>query len=375
MPGTSKGEDRRDVSRLGVRKCAVADQRNDIERERGCWLELLRIIAAVGVIFNHTDGFYLYYANTDSKLTFAYSLAASLFCRMAVPLFLMISGSVLLGKEEDIVTLYRKRVLRIAYVLLSASAFYYALQILRGKRAEYSLFGLVKEMLSGEIQDSLWYLYLYLGIMLLLPVLRRLAMALNEQEYIYFIILQCIFSTGIPVIERLADVSVRSEIYLFNLYLFYFLAGYWLSRKRGEEGPKLYGKERKWSICLFFLTWAIGASVVLEQQYVTGVFDQSLLDLTIPVMSLSFFTLIKNAVRQHPISGTRRTIILRTGGCVFGIYLLEQAVRIQLLPLYLRLCMMVPGVVACSVYVAGTFAVALCYTLCLKKIPIIRNFI
>ena len=353
----------------------VTDQRTGGTGQKECWLELLRIIAVVGVIFNHTDGFYLYYSNTGSRLTFAYSLLASIFCRMAVPLFLMISGSVLLGKRESTSTLYKKRVLRISCILFFTSAFYYMLQILRGKRTGYSLADFVRELLDGEIQESLWYLYLYLGILLLLPVLRKLAASLNQQEYKYLILLQGIFSTLVPAFERLTGFAVRSELYLFNLYLFYFLSGYWWSPEKEKTDSKLYHTENVWSIGMFFTAWAISAGIILEQHDITGVYDQSLLDLMIPIMAQSFFVWIRNAEKRHPLSGKKRSIILRTGSCVFGIYLLEQAVRIQLLPMYLKLCTMYPGAVACSIYTAGTFAVALCYTLCLKKVPVIRNFI
>lgn len=353
----------------------VTDQRKDTNGEKECWLELLRIIAIVGVIFNHTDGFYLYYSNTDSKVTFFYSVLASVFCRMAVPLFLMVSGSVLLRKKESLEELYKKRIFRIVCVLFFTSAFYYILQIMRGRRTEYSLIDFARGLLAGNIQESLWYLYLYLGILLLLPVLRKLVIGLNRQEYKYFILLQCVFSVLLPVIESLTGLAVRSELYLFNLYLFYFLSGYWWSNEKKEADQNVYHREEKWCISFFLAAWIINIGIILEQHYVTGVYDQSLLDLMIPVMAQSFFVWIKSAEGIHPSSRKKRDIILRIGGCTFGIYLLEQLVRIQLLPMYLKLCMIVPGAVACSIYTAGTFSVALCYTMCLKKVRIIREFI
>lgn len=353
----------------------ATNQKNVGIRQKECWLELLRIIAIVGVIFNHTDGFYLYYSNTNSRLTFAYSVLASLFCRMSVPLFLMISGSILLEKKESLPVLYKKRVFRIAVILFFTSFFYYILQVLRGTRTEYSLSNFVREVIAGNIQESLWYLYLYLGILLLLPVLRKLASVLSRQEYMYFVMLQCAFSTVFPVLERLFDFSVQGEIYLFNLYLFYFLSGYWWSHGMYKDDTKLCCAGKKWSTSLFFASYAIGIGIILEQYCVSGAYDQSLLDLMISIMAQSFFVWIKNTEKRYPLSERGRSVILKMGSCTFGIYLLEQAVRIQLLPMYLKLCAMLPGAAACSIYVAGTFAVALCYTLVLKKVPVIRNFI
>lgn len=38
-------------------------------KKKEVYIEFLRIIAIILVIFNHTDGFFLYYSNTDNPLT------------------------------------------------------------------------------------------------------------------------------------------------------------------------------------------------------------------------------------------------------------------------------------------------------------------
>jgi hypothetical protein len=69
------------------------------------------------------------------------------------------------------------------------------------------------------------------------------------------------------------------------------------------------------------------------------------------------------------------TVITAVGSCVFGIYLFDNLVRWQLLPLYLFLSEKTIGVFACSVYVILTFGVGLLYTFVLKKIPFIGKYI
>ena len=64
-------------------------------------IEMLRIIAVVMVVLNHSDLYYTYYTNTDSVLTFSVSLLLSCICRINVPLFMMITGALLIPKAES----------------------------------------------------------------------------------------------------------------------------------------------------------------------------------------------------------------------------------------------------------------------------------
>ena len=49
---------------------------------------------------NHSDLYYTYYTNTDSVLTFSVSLLLSCICRINVPLFMMITGALLIPKPR-----------------------------------------------------------------------------------------------------------------------------------------------------------------------------------------------------------------------------------------------------------------------------------
>jgi surface polysaccharide O-acyltransferase-like enzyme len=70
-------------------------------------LDLLRLIAIFLVIFNHTGerGYILFISKMGSPISLLY-MAASVFCKIAVPLFFMISGALLLKKEESLKQLF-----------------------------------------------------------------------------------------------------------------------------------------------------------------------------------------------------------------------------------------------------------------------------
>lgn len=67
-------------------------------RRKKTYIELIRIIAIFLVIFNHVDGYDLF-AETTGKQDLVLILI-TMITRINVPLFLMISGAMLLGKTN-----------------------------------------------------------------------------------------------------------------------------------------------------------------------------------------------------------------------------------------------------------------------------------
>lgn len=89
-------------------------------------LDLLRLVAIFMVVFNHTGdcGYMLFADKLNTPLYFPY-LISSIFCKIAVPLFFMISGALLLPKQESFKQLFSKRILRMTIVLVLISVPYY----------------------------------------------------------------------------------------------------------------------------------------------------------------------------------------------------------------------------------------------------------
>ena len=199
--------------------------------EKDISTEVIRILAIILVIFNHTDGYFLYYSNTGNPITWWFSLTGSILCRSDVPLFIMITGSLLLDKKESVREVYTKRIRRIGIILILFSLFYYILNVCRNVEKEFSLSDFIKGLLNGSIQESFWYLYLYLGLLLVLPLLRKMAVSCKNSELRYFLFLQIALETGAGVFSFLTGIEVNSNLYVLNIYVFYLLAGYYLGKR------------------------------------------------------------------------------------------------------------------------------------------------
>lgn len=336
-------------------------------------LEILRIVAVLFVIFNHTDGYYLYYSNTSNPLTWLFSALGSVICRTNVPLFLMITGALLLDRKETVKEIYRKRVFWIAVVLFTFSAFYYGVSIIRHKNTGYSVMDFLMGFLEGSVQESFWYLYLYLGILMLLPFFRKLAQNLEDREFGYLILLQLFWSVGVPIAGKATGVEISSYLYQVNIYFFYVMAGYFLEVRIPAE--KVTGRHIAAMIGCIAFGLAVAVGIIAWDYFRSGKYDPFCIGILTPVFSLGIFFCIRWIFTGYFLPRRAEALVLYIGNCVFGIYLLEQLARIQLLPLYLYLTEKTVGIFACTCYVIGGFSLALLYTVVLKHVPGIRKLL
>ena len=101
--------------------------------------------------------------------------------KIAVPVFVMVSGACLLGREDT----YRKcfgRFLRIVGTLVVFSAVYFI-----ANTGSLNPGAFLKAVWTEGITDSFWYLYFYAGLMLMLPLFQRLSANMRGHDALYLI--------------------------------------------------------------------------------------------------------------------------------------------------------------------------------------------
>ena len=149
---------------------------------RAVYLDFIRFIAIILVIFNHTNDWgFTRFAIAEGGLNYTLWLFASVACKVNVPLFFMVSGAVLLGKDEPYRRVLTKRVLRFAFVLAAFTFLQFYIQSLRMGRPMNLRFTLL-QFLEGrgtvtqlKWVTTFWFLYAYLAMLLFLPFLRILS--------------------------------------------------------------------------------------------------------------------------------------------------------------------------------------------------------
>ena len=102
-------------------------------------IEFLRFFCIWLVMFTHTStaGFSLYLLRPESFF-FPFYIAVPFWVKTAVPIFFMISGALLLKKEEPISVIFKKRIWRFAQIIFLFSLINY-LYFYHGLNLMYNL--------------------------------------------------------------------------------------------------------------------------------------------------------------------------------------------------------------------------------------------
>ena len=168
-------------------------------------IEIIRIIAAFLVIFNHTGskGYFLFASYPFGTLPYFIYMSLTVFCKVAVPLFFMISGALLLKKDIPIKKIFKTKILKILIVLLIFSAIYYVRLYLLDYSKKFSILDFLARLYQGNIVVPYWYLYAYISFLIALPFLRSMVKSLPKYGYIYLFILSIIFTSMLPCLEYL----------------------------------------------------------------------------------------------------------------------------------------------------------------------------
>ncbi len=202
-------------------------------------IEFMRILAIVFVMFNHTEGF-LYFTNCQGVKGFLYA-CVSIFCKFAVPLFYMLSGALLLGKEENYFKIIKRAVKYI--IILFAVSFLYFILYNRYELGKISLVDFFIKLYTTTICDHLWYLYSYIAIILMLPLLRKLVKSMESKDYLYLAIMHFMFYGVVPIVDYLIFSGNNQINSYFKPALFtsnnlvFFIMGYFFEN---QIDPKLY---------------------------------------------------------------------------------------------------------------------------------------
>lgn len=356
-------------------------------------LELMRVIACFFVIFNHTgeNGFFRFSLCDSGSFRFWVYLAVSIFCKFSVSLFFMVSGALLLEREESLGRLWRHRIGKIALVLLAWSFFYYLDEVWLGWR-EFRLGDFAGQFLWGNWNLSFWYLYTYLAMLMTLPLLRKFAGSLTNREFVYLFSLAFVFSSLLPVLQYLLwqeNHSFNSDFQLGWVCAQIFvcpLLGYFM-RKRIPDF---------WSGRRLALLWAanlggilVTAGLTVWKASLTGMLDenhsQSFYNLFSVLNAASVFAACtylagRGAALRRPLLRRLCALLQSMGSCTLGIYLLHLFFH-QRLPFMGRLWdvfrvrLGLGDMISAFLYCGVIFLMGYGVTLVMKRVPLARRLV
>lgn len=338
------------------------------EKKRTVYIELLRIISAFLVIVNHVDNPMIFY--TDISISWYASIILFFISKVAVPIFLMISGCLLLEKRDSIEK-YFSRILKFVAVMVLFSTVYYVYFFFD---KEMSLAHYIK-FFFGSATISYWYLFLYFGILIMLPILQKIAQSLSKQEMQLFLIVSIVIGGSIPILSIFTEIQIENELLevLFSPYLGMLLMGYYLEKYVSLTKKHLWLATGLFVICIFLqviLTrylYSIDESAYMRLDIRTSLF--------VSISAICFYIIIKYIFSSIKIPQTVEKILIYGGSLTFGIYLLGDLSLNIFLPVFRQIYSELDVFVAVVIYaIAINIWSGLC-TSVIKKIPLLKSII
>ncbi len=202
--------------------------------ERKYCYDVIRVLAMVMVLVNHTVASEIMLPQTVIGRIIC--VAMMLFSRMGVPLFLMLSGALILSSRDtpDFKTLFFKKILKIALPLITWSLIYFLMYNVVASD-NFSFGGLFSLILRPGDAGHLWYLYVLVGLYMLIPVFFAIVHYMEGNWIPYLLIGWILFSGVMHYMGEIGVIDIPKpymNMHILNGLWGYFLLGYYVVKKK-----------------------------------------------------------------------------------------------------------------------------------------------
>ena len=358
-----------------------------MEKRNLLHIEVIRIIAAYFVIFNHTtsNGFFLFAQYERGSLLYWIYMTLSVFCKISVPLFFMIAGALLLRKDISLKKLWCEKIAKMVIVLFVFSLVMYIGALSYSSDFHLSVKDFLKKLYMEKASFAYWYLYAYIGLLISLPFLRAIVKEIKEIHYKYLIILYIIFTAVIPCVEyRLfqGSISINGDIkptWLFTNIVFWPLLGYYL------ENIYDYNKCNNKVIVTWIFSGIVGIGISCYMiYYMHGVMGkcketnaQTFHMMFIVFPCIAIYMGLKKLFLNYHTKKFLRKISVSVGGCTFGIYLIHVLVKENFSFLWdvFREKWYMNDMIVALFFCLIVFFVSYMIIRILKKVPVVKKLI
>jgi surface polysaccharide O-acyltransferase-like enzyme len=204
-------------------------------RGRAFNVDLIRTVAMVGVILLHASGQWLINSKEMSQLT-PFGITSWVIVDfyqtigvIAVPLFLMLTGALLLQPEkrkESLRVFFKKRWSRVGLACLFWGIVYFVWDFVVQK-LPFSFGTILQGALNGPY-TQFWYIYVLIGLYLLVPLLRALFANSDQTLMKYFILLWVTGVAILPFFSLLSPFRLNNNVFTIGGYVGYFVLGTYL---------------------------------------------------------------------------------------------------------------------------------------------------
>lgn len=320
-----------------------------MDKKRIFFLDFLRAIAIFFIIWCHT--------NNIEYSSILFEKIKWFLGKCGVPIFFMLSGYLAFPFNGNIKQYFQKKVRRILIPFIIWVLIYDLVALNKG----YELF--LGDLLN-EASAHLWFIYIIIGLYLLVPILSPFLQNCSRSVFKFYLVIWGL-TTIYPLIFSVCDIHFTEHNILYTLYYFYgfigyFIVGYYL--KRFPDTRLL-----KRSISVFFLLLSsilIGIYFYVFNCHTVEVSDYK--GLPIVLYSIAFFTIFKylsSFVKNSFFEKIATSVSVNS----FGIYLVHMLVVIYIYP-FIPILHNIPSLLVTLYFVLINLLLSYVFVFILKKI-------
>lgn len=292
--------------------------------------DLIRIIAAVGVVMAHSVSVLV----TDTpygSLDFTFGNFFDTMGRASIALFLMLSGALMLNEDKKIPNKkFYTSAMRLVLIGLAWSALY-AL----GVEVLIPLHGGEEVVISDVFFTTLrghfhlWYIYMLAGLYLITPLLRLVVKRKNYRYILSFLLLFFLVSSLPVFINEIVNIFVDKQNIISNFFkkldfdygnefICYYLLG-WL-----VTNIKITDRQKKILYRLGFIGFSftfIAIQFTLSEENRECVFYNNRM-INVAVYGISTFVFLNDRFKNFEPKKSKK-LILKLSSLTFGVYLIH----------------------------------------------------
>ena len=320
---------------------------------RVLWIDLIRVVGAFLVIAIHVcgrvvGGYAVHDSDADFSGTLGWLVARCiqyLSSSVAVPLFIMVSGALLLGRHEEAILFYRKRFSKILLPFFAWSCVFIFCLWIAGRSLNdgtpITLFNAVGALLSGNVSGHFWFMYLLISLYMIAPFLSVFVRHASKNMLTCFLVIWFCATVIFPFCNNIAKTTLGiTDIYFHSFQFAFgfhwiglFVAGYFL---KDCLIPKW------WAVIGIGILFYLGMAVPINM-YLLKVYPDSSLTFPLVCMQKYLFPIISHQATLSLIaflalrslgdipsleSSRLGRMVIHTAPLTFGIYLCHHIILI-----------------------------------------------
>jgi len=303
------------------------------------YLDFIRVIAIFLVIFIHVSAI-----DTMKNIgTGQWQITKILnyFAHISVPVFFMISGSLLLNSKKTTSLSYtwKQRIPRVTIPFIMWSIISpIVVGIYAHSLSFHNVMSAVKTILNHPTSPTLWFMYPLIGVYILSPVIKTFVQNATIGMLVYVTgiwLVTCSLLPSLAVLlpkdlQTVLELSPIANFLLIGGFVGYFILGYLLTKVKIENTNNIV-------LILIFFIFGIGGNLVSTAvpqiydanngYYVTSIF--------IPIMSVAAFVLLQKWGNRIK-SPTTFKVFEFLSPLVFGIYLIHNLLILYVEPWFMN---------------------------------------